>query len=155
LVGCCVLVRQLAANKCHRVFYFYHFCVAPFDIPNNGTEFPHALHPLRTTSPELLSPTMLTLGWLLCHLFKFWPLKAKATPIAFYLMGYALAFQMKEPTVAPPKPPAQALHGLVQRRCAKSWGRGGGCHGNREQRRWGVGRRWIILVGCCVFCGAV
>jgi hypothetical protein len=46
---------------------------------------------------------MPTLGWLLCFPFKFQPLKAKATPIALFLMGYASVFQTKkELAVAPP-----------------------------------------------------
>jgi hypothetical protein len=95
LVGCCVLVRQLAANRCQRVLYFYYFCVAPFDTPNNGTTSPHVLHPLCATSPESLSPIMPTLGWLLCRPFKFWPLKAKATPIALLFDGVCVGIPNK------------------------------------------------------------
>jgi hypothetical protein len=87
LVGCCVLICQLAANLRHRVYYFHYFCVAPFDVPNNGTAFPHALHPPRATSPDSLSSLMPTLGWLLGLPFKFWPLKAKATPITLFFDG--------------------------------------------------------------------
>ncbi len=39
--------------------------------------FPHTRHPLRATSPD-------SLGWLLYLPFKFWPLKAKATPMALF-----------------------------------------------------------------------
>ena len=60
---------------------FYNFCVAPFDVPNNGTVFPHALHPSRATSPDSLPPQMLTIGWLMCFPFMFRPLKAKTMPI--------------------------------------------------------------------------
>ena len=87
LVGCCVLVCRLATNKCHHVLYFYKFCVAPFDVPNVGTLFPHALHPPRATSPDSHPPTMLTLDWLLWFPFMFRPPKAKATPIALFFDG--------------------------------------------------------------------
>ncbi len=44
--------------------------------------FLHTLHLLRATFPDSLPLLMLTLSWLLCLPFKFWPLKAKATPNA-------------------------------------------------------------------------
>ena len=52
---------------------------------------PHAPPPC-TTSTDSLPLLMPTIGWLLCFPFKFWPLKAKATPIALSLMGYVSAF---------------------------------------------------------------
>ena len=84
LVGCCVLVRRLVADLCHHVFYFNYFCIAPFDVPNNGIAFPPPLQPPRATSPDSLPPLMPTLGWLLCFPFKFQPLKVKATPITLF-----------------------------------------------------------------------
>ena len=45
LVGCCVLVCQLTADLRNHVFYFHYVCIVPFDIPNNGTAFPHTLPP--------------------------------------------------------------------------------------------------------------
>jgi hypothetical protein len=55
--------------------------------PNNGTVFPRALHTPRATTPDSLPPLMPTLSWLLCFPFRFWPLKAKATPIAIFFDG--------------------------------------------------------------------
>ncbi len=75
--------------------YFYNFCVTPFDVPNNGTVFPRALHPLHTTSSDSLPPTMLTLGWLLCFPFMFRPLKANATPIALFFDGVCVGISNK------------------------------------------------------------
>ena len=83
LVGCCVSICRLAADLRHRVFYFHYFCVTPFDVPNDVTAFPHALHPPHAPSPESFPPLMPALGWLLCLPFKCWPLKAKA-PFRLY-----------------------------------------------------------------------
>ena len=63
---------------------FNYFCIAPFDVPNNGMAFPPTLQPPQATSPDSLPPLMPTLGWLLCFPFRFWSLKAKATPIALF-----------------------------------------------------------------------
>ena len=95
MVDCCVLVCRLAANECHHVLYFSNFCVAPFDIPNDGTVFPHALHPPCATSPDSLQPPMLTLGWLLCFPVMFRPLKAKAAPIALFFDGVCVGVPNK------------------------------------------------------------
>ena len=81
---------------------FYYFCISPFDIPNDGTAFPHVLHPLLTTSPDSFPPPMPTLGWLLCLPFKCPPLKAKATPIALFFDGVCVDVPNKEPAVALP-----------------------------------------------------
>ena len=51
LVGCRVLICQLVADSRHRVFYFHYFCDAPFDVPNDGTAFPHALSITDQKSP--------------------------------------------------------------------------------------------------------
>ena len=69
------------------IFYFNYFCIAPFDVTNNGTPFPLAFHPPRAISPNSLPLLMPTLGWLLCFPFKFWPLKAKATPNTLFFDG--------------------------------------------------------------------
>ena len=82
MLGC-----QLAVNLRQRVFYFCYFCVAPFDVPDDGTVFPHGIHPLCATSSESIPPLTPTLGWLMCFPFKFWPLKAKAKPIALFFDG--------------------------------------------------------------------
>ena len=74
---------------------FYIFCVAPFDVPNDGTVFPHALHPPRATSPDSLPPPMLTLGWLLCFPFMFQPLKSKTMPIALFFDGVCVDISNK------------------------------------------------------------
>ena len=95
LVGCCVLICQYAANSDHRVFYFCYFCVAPFDVPNDGTLFPHTIHPPRATSPESLPPLMPPLDWLLCLPLKFWPLKAKAKPIDLFFDGVCVGVPNK------------------------------------------------------------
>ncbi len=91
LVGGCMLICRLAANLRHCVFYFSYFCVAPFNLPNDGTLFPHTIHPSRATSPDSLPPLMPTLGWLLCLPFKFWQLKAKAKPIAWFFDGVCVS----------------------------------------------------------------
>ena len=68
-------------------FSFQFFCVGPFEVQNNGTAFPHMLHPPHATSSTSKLPLTLINGWLLCFPFKFWPLKAKATPIALFFDG--------------------------------------------------------------------
>ncbi len=95
LVGCCVLVRRLAADLRHRVFYFNYFCIAPFNVPNDGIAFPPALQPPQATSPDSLPSLMPTLGWLLCFPFKFWPLKANATPLALFFDGVCIGIPNK------------------------------------------------------------
>jgi hypothetical protein len=106
---------------------------------------PPALHLTRLPSTATANTWLVVVSSFL----SFGHLRPRPSPLLF-LMGYASALQMKEPTVAPPKTPVRALYGLVGRCCTKSWGRDGCCHGNRGQSRWGVGWRWIILVGCCV-----
>ena len=154
LVGCCVLVRQLAANLCHRVFYIYHFCIAPFNITNDGTVFPHALHPQRVTSPDSLPPPMPTLGWLLCFPFKFWPLKAKAMPITLFFDGVCVGIPNKGTSRGAAKPDHRRLawdHRRPRRHVLWApltypW---------RERAKPLGGRAAASHVYCCVFCVVV
>jgi hypothetical protein len=136
LVGCCVLVCQLAANKCHHVLYFHNFFLASLDVPNNGTVFPHMLHPPRATSPDSLPPPMLTLGLLLCFPFMFWPLKAKGMLIALFLMGSVSVFQTKELAVAPPNQTLGTKHGTIGGRDTMHCGPRYPTHGGRGQHHW-------------------
>ena len=151
MVGCCVLIRQLTANKCHRVLYFYHFCAASFNIPNDKTAFPHPLHPPRATSPESLPPLMPTLGWLLCLPFKFWPLKAKAMPLALFFDGVCVGVPNKETGRGTAKPDHGCLawdHRMLQ--CHVLWALL--TYPWRERAKPLEGRATAAHVGCCVFC---
>ena len=122
LVGCCVLIFQLAANLRHRVFHFHYFCVAPFNVPYNGTTFPDAIHPPCSTSPYSLSLLMPTLGFLFGLPFKFLPLKTKAKPITLFLMGYVSMLQRKEPTAAPPMMPEKGLSWTLSKMLCRELG---------------------------------
>ena len=95
------------------------------------------------------------LGWLLCRPFKFGPLKAKATPIALLFDGVCVSVPNEGTNRGTTKTAGASLAWTHSKMLRRSWGRGGGCHGDRGQSCWGVGQRWIILVGCCVICGAV
>jgi hypothetical protein len=55
-------------------FYFYYFCIAPFNVQNNWTASPCMLQTPRASFLFLLSPLTPTFGWLLCLPFKFRPL---------------------------------------------------------------------------------
>ena len=81
---------------------FYNFCVNPFDVPNDRTVFPHALHPPHATSPDSLPPTMLTLGDCCVFLLSFDHVRPRPRPSLYFLMGSVSAFQTKESAVAPP-----------------------------------------------------
>jgi hypothetical protein len=151
LLGCRVLVCRLAADLRHRVFYYYYFCIAPFDIPNDETVFPHALHPPGATSPDSLPPPMLTLGWLLCFPFKFWPLKAKDKPIALFFDGVCIGVPNEGTGRGTAKPDHRCLSWDLRRPrrhvlwapLTYPW----------RERAKPLGVRVVVAhVGCCVFC---
>ncbi len=137
------------------VFFFHYFCVAPFDVPNDGTVFPNALRPPHATSPDSLSLLMPTLGWLLCLPFKFPPLKAKATPHHF-IFWWGVRWHTKQrnwPWRHQTRPQATSMgpyswprsHVLVAP-LSYPW---------REKATPLGGRAAASHVGCCVFCVVV
>ena len=128
---------------------FLYFWVAPFDVPNNSTVFPHALHPLRATSPDSLPPTILTLGWLLCFPFMFWPLKAKATPITLFVDGVCVGVSNKGTGCGTAKPDHGRLawdhrrprHHVLWALLTCPW----------RERAKSLGARAVVAhAGCCV-----
>ena len=147
-----MVVVQLAANKCHHVLYFYNFCVAPFDVLNNKTVFPHAIHPppLATSSPHSLPLPMLTISWLLCFPFMFWPLKAKTMPIALFYDGVCVHIPNKGAGCGTAKPDRGRLawdhrrprHHVLWAPLTYSW----------RERAKPLGVRAVAAhAGCCVF----
>ena len=134
-------------------FIFVVFALLRSMSQTMGQSFPTRSNPPNSTSPDSLSLLMPTLGvgcWV--FLSSFSHLRPRPSQALYFLMGYVSMLQRKAPNAGPPKTPAWALHGIIRRRCAESWGHGGCCHGDRGQSRWRVGRQWIILVGCCVWC---
>ncbi len=152
LVGCCVLVCQLTADLRHCDFC----CISPFNVPNDGTAFPHVLHPPRATFPDSLPPLMPTLGWLLCFPFKFWPLKANAMPIALFVHGVCVSVPNKGTGRGTAKPDHLRLawdHRRPQRHVLWLWALL--TYPWRKRAKPLEGRAAAAHVGCCVFCVVV
>ena len=112
--------------------------------------FPHTLHPPLAISPDSLPLLMLTLGWLLCLPFKFWPLKAKATPLALFFDGVCIGVPNKGTGRGTAKPDHGLLawdHRMLQRHVLWAlltypW---------RERAKPLEGRVAAAHAGCCVF----
>ncbi len=133
---------------------FNYFCIASFDVPNDGIAFPHALHPPRVISPDSLPLLMPTLGWLLCFPFKFRPLKAKAMPITLIFDGVCVGIPNKGTGCGTTKPDHGQLawdhrrqwHHVLVAPLSNPW---------RERAKPLGGRAAASHVGCCVFCVVV
>ncbi len=116
------------------IFIIFVLLYSTWDSVSPRT-LPPALHFTRLPSTANVDNWLVVVSSFL----SFGLLRSMPSPSLYFLMGYVLALEMKEPTAAPPKTPVRALYGLDGRCCAESWGRGDCCHGDRGQSRWGVG----------------
>ncbi len=85
------------------------------------------------------------LGWLLHCIIKWWPPKAKAPPLYFF-MGLVLVPHTRGQDMVPPYPMACALHGPLRSSGVMSWGHR--CSTHRERAKPLEGRVAAAHFGC-------
>jgi hypothetical protein len=74
---------------------------------------------------------MPTLGWLLGLPFKFWPLKAKAKPVALFFDGVCVDDPKEGKDRGIAKDAGVSLSWTCSKMLRQELGPWGGCHGNR------------------------